>query len=91
MADGKKKFAAKQRNFYIESRLRCINFNTPVNDWKSKQDKNLQKTLVTRPRAKNKQGARKYPLRENTLHHPTPLSFRLVAHIIAHAAGAMLK
>ena len=61
MAD-KKKFAAKRRDFYI----RCI--KTPVNDQKSKQDKNLQNPLRTR--AKNKRGARKYPLHENTLHHP---------------------
>ena len=39
-----------------------------VNDQKSKQDKNVQNLIKTR--AKNKQGARKYPLRENTLHHP---------------------
>ena len=44
----------------------CI--KTPVNDRKSKQDKNLQNPLRTK--AKNKGGARKYPLRENTLHHP---------------------
>ena len=44
------------------------NYKTPVNDRKSKQDKNLQNPLRTR--AKNKLGVRKYPLRENTLHHP---------------------
>ena len=54
----KKKFAAKRRNFYIC----CI--KTPVNDQKSKQDKNLQNPLRTR--AKNKRcakipTARKYP------------------------------
>ena len=61
MAD-EKKFVAKQSDLYI----RCI--KTPVNDRKSKQDQNLQNPLRTR--AKNKRGARKYPLRENTLHHP---------------------
>ena len=40
----------------------------PVKDRKSKQDKNLQNPLKTR--VKNKRGARKYSLRENTLHHP---------------------
>ena len=58
----KKKFAAKQRDFYI----RCI--KTPVNKRKYKQEFFLQNLLRTR--AKNKRGARKYPLRENTLHHP---------------------
>ena len=62
MADERKKFAAKRRDFFI----RCI--KTPVNDRKSKQDKNLQNPLRTR--AKNKRGPRNYPLRENTLHHP---------------------
>ena len=41
---------------------------TPVNKRKSKQDENLQNPL--RNKAKNKRGARKYPLRENTLNHP---------------------
>ena len=58
----KKKFTVKRPNFYIRG------IKTPVNDRKSKQDKNLQKPLGTR--AKNKQGERKYPLREITLHHP---------------------
>ena len=66
----KKKFAAKRCNFYI----RCI--KTPVNDQKSKQDKNLQNPL--RIRAKNKRSARKYPLRENTLHHPTSTRTQLI-------------
>ena len=42
----KKKFAAKQGDFYI----RCI--KTPVKDQKSKQDNNLQNPLGAR--AKNK-------------------------------------
>ena len=58
----KKKFVEKRRDFYIRG------IKTPINDRKSKQDKNLQNPLRTM--AKNKQGARKYPLRENTLHHP---------------------
>ena len=61
-----KKFDAKRRDLFI----RCI--KTPVNDRKSKQDKHLQNPLKTR--AKNKRGARNYPLRENTLHHPTIFS-----------------
>ena len=48
-------------HFYIH----CI--KTPVNKRKSKQDTNLQNPLRTR--TKNKRGARKYLLRENTLHH----------------------
>ena len=49
-----------------------------VNDRKSKQEcqnKNLQNPLGTNVRAKNKRGARKYTLRENTL--PTLLNIIL--------------
>ena len=63
MAD-EKKVCPETTRFYI----RCI--KTPVNDRKSKQDTNLQNPLRTR--AQNKRGARKYPLRENTLHQAPP-------------------
>ena len=70
----KKKFVAKRCNFYI----RCI--KTTVNDGKFKQDKNLQKPLRTR--AKNKRGARKYPLRVNTLHHPNSFNSIMMASFL---------
>ena len=71
----KKKFVAKRRDFYI---VRCI--KTPVNDRKSKQDKNLQNPLKTR--AKNKRVARKYHLRENTLHHPRPRKVGATGYLV---------
>ena len=70
----KKKFVAKRHNFYI----RC--FKTTVNDGKFEQDKNLQNPLRTR--AKNKQSARKYPLRENTLPHPNSFNSIMMASFL---------
>ena len=64
MADEKKSLPRNDAIFIDP--IRCI--KTPVNDRKSKQDKNLQNP--SRTRAKNKRAARKYPLRANTLHHP---------------------
>ena len=65
----KKKFPANRCDFYIRCIKTVLPIKTPVNDRKSKQDKNLQNPFRTR--TKNKRGARKYPLREKTLHHPT--------------------
>ena len=79
----KKKFAGKRRDFYI----RCS--KTPVNDQKSKQDKNLQNPLRTR--TKNKRGAQNTPCAKIPSTNLPPQAFVAAILKLKERAGIIFR